>query len=144
MINIRKLLTADLPAVIAIEQAGQLFPWSENLFQSCFNEHYHCWVLERDSIIQGFIITTQQVDEWEIQNICVHPRARRLGFGRKLLKFAIDQAKSSAPAKIFLEVRESNRIAIQLYESLGFVKTHVRKQYYAAGNGREDGVVMEL
>jgi [ribosomal protein S18]-alanine N-acetyltransferase len=43
-----------------------------------------------------------------------------------------------------LEVRPSNPPAIRLYESMGFVRVGVRKNYYQATNGREDAWVYKL
>ena len=37
--------------------------------------------------------------------------------------------------KIYLEVRESNRTAIRLYEKFGFKKLAERKNYYGHENG---------
>jgi ribosomal-protein-alanine N-acetyltransferase len=45
---------------------------------------------------------------------------------------------------IFLEVRPSNLAAIALYETAGFRRVAVRRNYYPAREGREDAVVMTL
>jgi ribosomal-protein-alanine N-acetyltransferase len=49
---------------------------------------------------------------------------------------------SGLAAKIFLEVRESNSPAIQLYVKKGFDLISRRKNYYPADNGREDALIM--
>ena len=46
---------------------------------------------------------------------------------------------------MFLEVRPSNRAAVRLYESHGFVQVGTRRGYYpAAAGGREDARVYVL
>ena len=42
---------------------------------------------------------------------------------------------------IFLEVRESNAVAIAMYEQFGFIKISTRKKYY--DSPVEDGLVMQ-
>ena len=45
---------------------------------------------------------------------------------------------------MFLGVRPSNGIARALYDSVGFRQIGVRKGYYPAFSGREDGLVLAL
>ena len=45
---------------------------------------------------------------------------------------------------MFLEVRPSNINAIALYENMGFNEIGVRKNYYEAVGGREDGLMFAL
>ena len=60
-----------------------------------------------------------------------------------ILQELIDWAKTFA-AVIFLEVRVSNLVAINLYNSLGFFEVGCRPNYYPATNGREDALVFSL
>jgi ribosomal protein S18 acetylase RimI-like enzyme len=41
-----------------------------------------------------------------------------------------------------LEVRVSNEIAQHIYEHAGFKATQIKKDYYEAKLGREDGILM--
>ena len=43
-----------------------------------------------------------------------------------------------------IEVRESNERAIRLYETSGFVRVGLRKNYYRTAEGREHAVLMTL
>ena len=56
----------------------------------------------------------------------------------RLLKLARQQGAESA----LLEVRPSNRPAIDLYLSLGFSEAGLRRDYYPAERGREDALVL--
>ena len=51
-----------------------------------------------------------------------------------------DRAKEKECHSIFLEVRESNVAAVELYKSYGFVSTGKRKGYYS--NPKEDALLM--
>ena len=68
--------------------------------------------------------------EWEIYDVETIPEARNQGLAKKVLAEVIDYAEKNGAEKIFLEVRESNEIAINLYKKLGFEKYAVRKNYY--------------
>lgn len=56
-----------------------------------------------------------------IANVAVHPDFRQRGIARQLTQAAMEAAQS-AGATVWLHVREDNPIAIQLYQTLGFVE----------------------
>ena len=57
----------------------------------------------------------------EIDTICVHPTAQRLGTGRKLIDAALNWARSKGVQDHQIAVHEFNGPARALYEELGFV-----------------------
>ena len=75
----------------------------------------------------GMIIA---VDEGQITNIATHPDYRRRGYGRAIVEALIKYAKNNRLDSISLEVRESNRAAIDLYSKLGFKVEGKRKDFY--------------
>ena len=54
-----------------------------------------------------------------IANVAVHPDFRRKGIGRQLTNRGIDYAQQKGLA-VWLQVREENLPAVDLYRSLGF------------------------
>jgi ribosomal protein S18 acetylase RimI-like enzyme len=56
-----------------------------------------------------------------IANVAVHPDYRRRGIARMLVFQAMQQARERGAASIWLQVRDDNQGAIQLYRQLGFV-----------------------
>jgi len=56
----------------------------------------------------------------------------------------LDEAEILGVETVFLEVRESNPVAIRLYEGLGFNQVGTRRDYYPAEGGREDAIIMAL
>ena len=103
-------------------------------------EDSRCTLATEDDTVVGFLAFEQILDEGSIVEIAVHPRYRRRGIARSLIKSAIQSAEGLTV--VFLEVRESNSPAIGLYESLGFEKISVRKGYY--DHPKEDAVIMNL
>jgi ribosomal-protein-alanine N-acetyltransferase len=55
---------------------------------------------------------------------------------------ALRAAKGEGVIRSFLEVRESNVVALNMYRSLGFVEDGRRKEYYK--NNNEDAILMTL
>jgi len=56
----------------------------------------------------------------DINRIAVLPDFRRKGIGKELLKKLLDILKEEGVEEVFLEVRESNIPAIELYRRFGF------------------------
>ncbi len=142
---IRKMVLADLPAVIAIEKESFLTPWSYMVFikeiKTNSFAYYFTAETEKETIV-GYIGTWVIFDEIHITNIAVHPRYRRQGIGKKLLEIVYRLAKLFATKQITLEVRRSNRNARKLYEREGFVEVGTRPGYYWENN--EDAIIMTL
>ncbi|NHJ41059.1 MAG: GNAT family N-acetyltransferase [Asgard group archaeon] len=68
-----------------------------------------------------------------IISIAVIPQFRRLGIARRLMEIANDAMRIRDVKEVFLEVRESNQAAINLYQQLGYVPLKVSKRYYSDG-----------
>lgn len=93
-------------------------------------------VYERDGQILGHLVFHDVFDnEYELLYIEVDAAARRQGIARALIA-------ALPEGRIFLEVRESNTAARELYASAGFLEIGRRKLYYR--DPAEDGIVMEL
>jgi ribosomal-protein-alanine N-acetyltransferase len=82
------------------------------------------------------------LDEAEILNFAVRPAARRQGEGRALVRQALQKFAQQQVSRVFLEVRESNTVAIAFYRGLGFESVGVRKDYYR--DPLEAATVMDL
>ena len=80
-------------------------------------------------------------DELHVLNVATVPAMRRRGIGRALVDTAVDHARGAEIRLVVLEVRRSNRAALQLYRRVGFAAMGVRRAYYADG---EDAVDMLL
>lgn len=136
------MLPADLKAVSRIEKAAYNYPWSLGIFRDCLLAGYHSIVLDVGGAVTGFSIMSAAAAEAHVLNICVHPAARRYGYGRRLLNALIVKAHELEVEQVFLEVRPSNVPALKLYRSAGFIEIGVRPAYYQAAFGREDAVIL--
>lgn len=139
---LRKLTLADAPAICAIEQIANPFPWSLRQFQDSFAIGDFGWGMERAGLLIGFILFSHVIDEATLLNIVIHPQWRRHGFARELLLFGLREIEQRGATRCLLEVRVSNFGAIELYSSLGFEVDGKRRDYYPAHDGREDALLM--
>jgi ribosomal-protein-alanine acetyltransferase len=134
-VKFRPARFTDLAAIAAIQDASpEAVHWKPTEYLK-----HDCRVCDVNSCVAGFLVTRQVAPgEREILNLAVDPAERRTGIARRLLEDALAVAKGAW----FLEVRASNTAAIRLYESVGFARAGVRKNYYY--EPAEDGIVMRL
>ena len=137
----RKMHKDDLPRVIAIEIRAYPYPWTLGIFSDCLRVGYSCFVAEDDKAVVGYGVISTAAGECHILNLCIDVELQGCGYGRELLHFLMKAADEKNVSDVFLEVRPSNKHAIQLYESIGFSEVGVRKGYYPADKGREDAVI---
>jgi ribosomal-protein-alanine N-acetyltransferase len=93
-----------------------------------------------ESRLVGYLICSQYADVWHLMNVAVGPGFRRRGIGSGMVRDLVGGLGRGA--RVTLEVRESNRGAIAMYESLGFRAAGTRPGYYP-DNG-ESAVIMWL
>jgi ribosomal-protein-alanine N-acetyltransferase len=142
--RLRLMRSDDLSAIMEIENRVYPFPWTLQIFQDCLQAGYQLWVLEQDDRIIGYGVMSIGADEAHLLNICIHPDYRGQGYGRFLLEELLQFAKQQWVTIIFLEVRSSNQIAMNLYFQVGFNQVGIRKRYYPALQGREDAFIFAL
>ncbi len=139
---VRRMVHEDLGDVADIERRSYDFPWSHGVFRDCLLAGYHCLVLVREERPIGYGILSVAAGEAHILNLCIDPGYRALGYGERLLDEMLAMARSADVAEVFLEVRPSNEVAIQLYRKKGFHHIASRPSYYQATDGREDAAVL--
>ena len=143
---LRYLGLSDLERMNRIEQRSHQCPWSsQNLASSLTNQH-HVLGLFRGQTLVGYAILAIICDEAELLLLVVDKSHQGQGLGRRCL----EGLKALMPAfcqHVFLEVRESNRAAISLYETVGFNQMGTRPAYYPAlerGAERETALIYGL
>ena len=134
----------ELDEVVAIERAVHAHPWTRGNFSDSMSAGYHCWVARRDRSLVGYGVVVVAAGEAHLLNLSVAPAWQRQGIGGELTRFFVKLAGDYGAEKIYLEVRPSNAAARALYAGHGFSEIGVRRDYYPAGEGREDAVIMEL
>ena len=137
---IKKLIIND---VDYIEQIFSLE--KENFKNSAFNKGYIETLIKGDNSfiyiyliedkICGYLMVLDSIDVYEILAIATIEKYRNKGIAQELL----DKIKIK---DIFLEVRESNQVAINFYKKNKFKEISVRKNYYSEPN--ENAIIMKL
>ena len=131
----------DLVAVTQIEKLVQSHPWTQKQFEESIAS-YQSTVIEVQGAVVGFCILQPVLDEANLLLMAIHPSQQGKGLGYQLLDQSIAMLKND-PIQIFLEVRESNQVAIALYQKADFHQIDVRKNYYPLEKGgREHAVIM--
>ncbi len=137
--EIVKMSAEHIPEIARLEAECFSQPWSENaLSEELKNENSHFLAAVSDRVL-GYIGVQEICGEAYITNVAVFGEYRKEGIGRKLLNEACSGAKERGCEFITLEVRESNSAAISLYESEGFEKAGVRKNFYSSPT--ENGII---
>lgn len=143
MITISPIEEQDFDALYAIEQAAHAVSWSLGTLKNNQGERYLNLKIVEGHQIYGFAICQTVLDEATLFNIAIDPQKQGLGLGRQLLNELITQLRQKDILTLWLEVRESNKKAQALYDSLGFNQVDIRKNYYPTPDGkRENAVVM--
>jgi [ribosomal protein S18]-alanine N-acetyltransferase len=143
--SVRLLQLSDLPNIMPIEQRCYEFPWTENIFRDCFRSGYYGLALsDSKQELLGYGMLSVAAGEAHVLNIAIDTPWRGRGWGKRLLRRLLDQARWYRAERVFLEVRKSNHGAIALYHQIGFNEIGERIGYYPARKGREDAVIMAL
>jgi len=140
--RVRRMTEADLGAVWDIEQRAYVYPWSRGIFIDCLRVPYQCDVVEQGGRVVGYTVVSMAADEAHLLNLCLDPDVHGQGLGRFLLEHVLEAAEGQKARVIYLEVRPSNKRAIELYLRNGFRRIGVRPRYYRSGDGREDALVL--
>ena len=133
----------DFSPIVEIENATNQLPWTKQQFISSMEVGHHSLVLEETGMVVGFAIYSPIIPESHLLNIAIDPAHQGKGFGKNLLQHVILQNKTMGVKIISLEVRVSNKTAINLYENLGFSKDAIRPNYYS-GSPKEDALLMSI
>lgn len=140
---LKEISEDDIPRVMALERSAHSHPWRQSSFEDCLHGRQKCWLAESQGQLVGYVVVTHGGGDAELLNISVAPNYQRKGIGQCLLAHAINCVKGKADM-LFLEVRVSNRKAIELYSREGFFEVGHRKNYYPTINGHEDALLMAM
>lgn len=146
MITYRDAMSLDLPVLVSMEKI--LFadsPWSMGQFKEEFKgvprTHFFTVAVDGNNQIIGYaaVMVPAPGVEADVLTVGVLPEYRKAGIGTAFMEQLENWASDKESNAMILEVGVNNAGAIALYESLGYSKISVRKNYY--GNGL-DALVM--
>ena len=134
ILNNAEVVSADLSQlepICEIEKVSYSDPWTKESVRSeilCDNSFF--FTLVSRMFVLGYACMKVFQDVADLVKITTHPDFRRLGVARLLMNHLFSCSQRIHLRKLFLEVRESNVSALGLYESCGFVKICLRKNFY--------------
>jgi len=144
--NLSSLSLHDIEEILAIEEVSFKAPWSRSLFleeldcKTAFDYVVKLTGGENDESVAAYICCRIIGSEMNILRIAVSPKWRNLGIASWLLDNCFKMALNKSVTSVFLEVRDSNRAAISLYNKAGFTQIGNRHNYYSETG--EDAVVL--
>ena len=137
-------LTEDhIGSLLEIERSSFANPWSA--------VDFHCVVRDRSALCTGLLIQGElcgyaigYVDgvEFHLANFAIASPCRRRGWASILLQHIIGRIRRMGCRKCTLEVRLSNRPAVEFYRRHDFQQIGVRSHYYE--NPSENALIMQL
>jgi ribosomal-protein-alanine N-acetyltransferase len=135
---------SDIEEVHAIEKQCFTTPWTMNsLKHELNNKDAILKIAMYNNRIIGYVCLRTLLYTTHVFDIAVVPDFRRMGIATMLMNNVLEELWNIKPdvKTVTLEVRESNKPAIELYKKLGFRVAGRRKDYYI--KPREDAIVME-
>jgi [ribosomal protein S18]-alanine N-acetyltransferase len=145
-VQLRLFSQLDLNAILEIQNASKaIAAWRGRDFERLAADPRGMILVAESEArmlpeIVGFSAFFRIDRESELWHIAVRPGRRRQGVGRALLREACRRLSELGVHRLFLEVRESNLPAVELYYSFGFKLLGRRKDYYL--NPKEDALVL--
>lgn len=137
MITYRDANSMDIPVLVSLDK--ELFPyspWSSGQYREEISAPTRRFIVAVDeglSVVGYAGVFAPGGAEADILTVGVISKYRGQGIARELMagitKWAIDQGSIA----MMLEVKTDNAAAISLYESLGYSKLNIRKDYFGSG-----------
>ena len=135
-VTYRSVNAHDIPVLVSLDKL--LFPyspWSSGQYReeiSAPTRHFIVALDDAQSIIGYAGVLALGGSAADILTVGVIPEHRGQGIARALMALITDWAKTQGSNAMMLEVKIDNVEAISLYESLGFLKLNIRKDYFGS------------
>ncbi len=141
IIDVNVAKKTDIKYIADIEKSIFKDYWGEETLLNSFdNNQIKYWVAKIDEEIVGYVALWILIDEGHITNIAVLEEYRKKGVGRKLIAIVKKEMEELNLSRITLEVRKSNLVAQNMYNSEEFEVEGIRPKYY--NDNGEDAVIM--
>jgi len=147
-IQVRFATQQDIEALVILEEACFSAPWSRKSFEAELQGNQFSQLLvvadpkglSEEIPLVAYICAWLVFEEVRFLNLAVRQDFRRQGIGKRLIAEMLTLASGEGCLRGFLEVRESNKSAKNLYHSFNFQEYGTRKSYYT--NPLEDAILM--
>ena len=137
MITYRDANSMDIPVLVSLDK--ELFPyspWSSGQYREEISAPTRRFIVAPDegqSVIGYAGVFAPGGAEADILTVGVIPQHRGQGIARELMAGITKWAINQGSIAMMLEVKTDNAAAISLYESLGYSKLNIRKDYFGTG-----------
>jgi [ribosomal protein S18]-alanine N-acetyltransferase len=137
-VQIRQFKADDISAISEIEQLSFKDPFPSYFLSQLADANPTTFLVAviNDKIV-GYAVIDKWPDQEHLVSIAVIPASRKKGVGQALLDHLLERLETGS---LKLEVRRSNKAALDLYRKNGFVQSGVAHSYYTDG---EDAILME-
>jgi len=137
------LTEKHMEAVIEIERDLFSHPWRLEDFKRLIGNPLaiNLAALAENKVV-GYSCCWVVIETAELGNIAVARQYQGRLVARALLEATVKACRKRKVSSLFLEVRSSNRRAIELYERCGFARIGIRRGYYS--HPVEDTLIMKL
>jgi ribosomal-protein-alanine N-acetyltransferase len=143
--SVRHCSPDDVPSVINVNAVTLPEHYSDYFYYDILKDFPSTFLLALDgSRVVGYIMCRIEyglsmtkrfglAKKGHIISIAVLEEYRSRGIGSKLIKEALEEIRKGSGKECYLEVRTTNRGAIELYERLGFKVSSTLHGYYKDG-----------
>jgi len=137
MITYRDANSMDIPVLVSLDK--ELFPyspWSSGQYREEISAPTRRFIVAVDeglSVIGYAGVFAPGGAEADILTVGVIAQHRGQGVARELMAGITKWAINQGSIAMMLEVKTDNAAAISLYESLGYSKLNIRKDYFGTG-----------
>ncbi len=140
-LRMREMSAADIDAILAIEHASFVSPWSRGMFEREVEGENRIWLVAENpaGVLVGYGGVMIIDDEAHLMNLAVAEESRSGGTGRAILGELERLAATAGAQRITLEVRADNELALAFYSREGMNVIGRRPGYYEEG---QDALIM--
>jgi len=135
-IHIRHFTISDLPRLLEIESTSfsMVDAWSESIFGKWYHKCQELFIVaEISGTIVGYMCTSIESKNGEIQSVAVDEAFRRRRVASALLDYTIREMHASGIKIVELQVRTTNTDGIVFWEKAGFCPTGILRNIYDDG-----------
>lgn len=138
---VRELTLSDIDEIVQIEETIYKDPWNKDAYvRDLDNDIAYNYILEHDGVIIGYYGFWIMFDNIDITKVSIRKEFQGMGLSKILLQDFFQRIANVDIKTITLEVRVSNKKAINLYKQFGFEQICIRKNYYSDS---EDAYILQ-
>lgn|GEM_PF-172991 len=127
---------SHLDRILEIERSSFSYPASLNRLRALMNQNNVRFLtaLDRNNVAMGYAILLQESRKGHLISLAVDPSNRRQGISRSLLEEVMNLLREDRLIGGYLEVREKNRAAYNLYIKSGWHVHRKKTTFYENGD----------